>query len=350
MNESPRIAFAWNGLPAYGARLIRAAQEAFDEPIAVLGTRPAVAVKDVDSILGSPIRWIDGDRPIRWSELGLRPPELFIESSWATPAFNALTREVKLSGGKVVAMVDNRWKNNLRQWLGAVYFRLRLRGLYDAAWVPGASTRQFCRKLGLPDARIYDRLYSGWTERFPAGPPLDERPQRMLFVGQYIHRKGLDLLVDAWRRFSADEPDWQLELFGSGELQPLLERELPGAAIRPFEQTDEISAAMRAARFFVLPAREDHWPLVVHESASSGCGLVLSTNIGNARELASPRNAILFPSGDAGALYSALREAAGKDAAWLRAAGDESRRLAGDFGPDKFASTFRRICADLLSQ
>ena len=103
MNESPRIAIAWKGLPAYGARLIRGAQQAIDEPIAVIGTRATVAVADVESILGGPIQWIDDDRPVRWSELGLRPPELFIETAWATPAFNDLTRQVKQAGGKVVS-------------------------------------------------------------------------------------------------------------------------------------------------------------------------------------------------------------------------------------------------------
>ena len=127
MQETPRIAFAWKGLPAYGARLIRSAQQAIDEPIAVIGTRATVAVADVESILGGPVQWIEDDRPVRWNDLGMRPPQLFIESAWATPAFNNLARQVKQSGGKVVSMVDNRWKNNLRQWLGTVYFRWRLR-------------------------------------------------------------------------------------------------------------------------------------------------------------------------------------------------------------------------------
>lgn len=349
MNESPRIAFAWNGLPPYGARLIRAAIESVDEPVAVIGTRSAAAFTDVESILGHPIEWIDCDRPVAWKDLGLRPPELFIESSWATPSFNALTRQVKVAGGKVVVMVDNRWKNNSRQWLGAVYFRLRLRKLYDAAWVPGASSRQLCRMLGMPNDRIFGFLYSGWTERFPPGPPLRERPLRMLFVGQYIHRKGLDLLIEAWRRFATERPQWELALYGAGELQAQLERELPQTLVHPFQQTDEIAAAMRAARFFVLPAREDHWPLVVHESVSSGCALVLSTNIGNLGELSAPRNAIAFSSGSADGLYAALCQAADKDADWLDEAGAESCRRAAEFGPAKFAATFQEICATFLS-
>jgi len=97
-----------------------------------------------------------------------------------------------------------------------------------------------------------------------------------------------------------------------------------------------------------LPAREDHWPLVVHESASSGCGLILSTSIGNAVEFATPQNSVLFRTCDARDLCTALGEAAGKSDAWLRTAGDESRRLAREFGPDRFAGTFKEICRDML--
>ena len=101
MTDSPRIAFAWKGLPAYGARLIRSAQQSLDEPIAVIASRPTVAVADIESILGGPILWIDDDRPIRWDELGMRPPQLFIETAWATPAFNDLTRQVSAPAVKL---------------------------------------------------------------------------------------------------------------------------------------------------------------------------------------------------------------------------------------------------------
>jgi glycosyltransferase involved in cell wall biosynthesis len=170
----------------------------------------------------------------------------------------------------------------------------------------------------------------------------------MLFVGQYIHRKGLDLLIDAWRQFSAEFPDWELQLIGSGELQARLERELPRAMVEPFRQTDDIAAAMRSARFFLLPSRDDHWPLVVHESASSGCALVLSSNVGNIPEFASPQNSVIFSTGDAQALAAALSDAAGKSDVWMRAAGAESRRRAAEFGPDRSAAAFRQICHDLL--
>jgi glycosyltransferase involved in cell wall biosynthesis len=348
MTDSPRIAFAWKGLPAYGARLIRSAIESTNEPITVIGTRPKVPVESIESIMGGPILWVDDDQEVTWDQLGLRPPALFIATSWATPSFNCLIREVKQAGGKVVCMADNRWKGNLRQWLGTVYFRVRLRKLYDAMWGPGASTRQFGRMLGIPSARLYSNLYSGWVERFPAGPRLDERPLRLVFVGQYIRRKGVDLLVDAFSRFAAEHPDWELQLFGCGELRPQLER-MPRASVQPFKQTDEIATAMRAARFLVLPAREDHWPLVVHESASSGCGLILSTAIGNASELASPRNAIIFRAGDSKSLETALNEAAVKDRAWLQQASEESQLLASRYGPQQFAATFRQICSDLLN-
>lgn len=347
MSSSPRIAFAWKGLPAYGARLIRSAQQAADEPIAVIGTRAAVPVADVESILGAPVIWIDDHRPTSWRELGLEPPQLFFETSWATPAFNSLAHEAKRAGGKIVCTLDNHWRGNLKQVLGAAYFRFRRRRFYDAVWGPGASNRQFCRALGIPENRIYSHLYSGWTDVFTPGPPPDERPPRFVFVGQYIYRKGTDLLSKTFSRFAADHPEWQLQMFGSGNFPPRFEN-VPQASVEPFKQSHEIAAAMRAARFFLLPARDDHWPLVVHEAASSGCPLLLTNTVGNALDLATPQNAIVFDACDADALYAALCQAAAKDATWLRQAGAESCRLAAQFGPAQFADVFQTICADLL--
>ena len=100
---------------------------------------------DVESILGGPVIWIDDDRPTSWRKLGLTAPELFFESSWATPAFNCLVREAKQAGGKIVCMLDNRWRGNPRQQIGAIYFRLFRRNYYDAIWGPGTANRRFCR-------------------------------------------------------------------------------------------------------------------------------------------------------------------------------------------------------------
>jgi glycosyltransferase involved in cell wall biosynthesis len=348
MANTARIAMAWKGLPAYGARLIRSALEAAGEPVVVIGTRAQVPVEGVEQILGAPVVWVEDDQPVNWAQLELTPPQLFFQTSWATPAFNSLTSEVKRTGGKVVCLHDNRYKGNLRQLVGSVYYRLFMHRRYDAAWAPGSAGRRFCRFLGIPDSDIYEGLYSGWTEVFHPGPPLDERPPRILFIGQYIERKGLKHLVDAWLHFSPRHPEWQLRTYGQGPLEGLM-RSTPGIEVNPFKQSQEIAEAMRGARFVIMPSINDNWPLTIHEAASAGCGLLLSENIGNRFDLATDSNSVIFPAGDANALERALEAAATKDDAWLRGAGPVSVEKASAYGPHRFARVFVEIRDRFLS-
>lgn len=338
---------AWKGLPAYGARLIRSALEAAGEPVVVIGTRAQVPVEGIEQILGAPVVWVADDRPVGWAQLGLAPPQLFFQTSWATPAFNSLTREAKRAGGKVVCLHDNRYKGNLRQLVGSAYYRLFMHRRYDAAWAPGSAGRRFCRSLGIPDRDIYEGLYSGWAEVFHPGPPLDQRPPRILFIGQYIERKGLKHLVEAWRQFAPRHPEWELRTYGQGPLEGLL-RSTAGIQVNPFKQSQEIADAMRDARFVIMPSLTDNWPLTIHEAASAGCGLLLSENIGNRFDLATDANAIIFPAGNTAAMATALESAAMKSTGWLRGATPEGVRLASAFGPQRFGRVFREICTRFL--
>src|SRR5476651_1196966 len=95
-----RIAISWNGLPQYAARLIRGALDELGEECVVLGSRPTVPVEGMERALGQPILWLDADQPVRWRELGLEVPFIYVQSGWSYPAFSALGAEVKARGGE----------------------------------------------------------------------------------------------------------------------------------------------------------------------------------------------------------------------------------------------------------
>ena len=58
----------------------------------------------------------------------------------------------------------------------------------------------------------------------PVAPPNDGEPFRFVASAQLIHRKGLDVLINACRRLPDD--GWTLEIFGDGPL-----REKPGSPL-----------------------------------------------------------------------------------------------------------------------
>jgi glycosyltransferase involved in cell wall biosynthesis len=114
-------------------------------------------------------------------------------------------------------------------------------------------------------------------------------------------------------------------------------------SIQDFLQPVDLAPEYRKARFLVLPSHEDHWGLVVHEAAMSGCGLVLSRNVGARLDLASARNAIIVEPRRAEQLAAGLLAAAAMDEPALDVAAEESVALASGFGPAAFAASLGKL-------
>lgn len=332
------VAFSWNGLPQYAARMLRAAVEALGRPCPVIGSRPAVPVEGMEDALGQPIHWIDPDQATSWAALGLAIPRVFFQSGWNSPAFNALGDEVRRAGGRVIGMSDANFRRDFRQLvLGAVAFRLRYRARFDAMIVPGISGERLMRYFGLARDRIFQGMYGADPALFRPGPALTERPPRFLFVGQFIARKGVMELCTAFARFRQRHPNWELEVIGSGPQKDELPRS-EGIVIRDFVQPTQLGAHFDAARFFVLPSHVEAWGLVVHEAALAGCGLLLSSAIGSAEDFAddaTPR----FKPGSVDAIERTLDSAAALSAADLDRLQRTSLAKAANFGPERFART-----------
>ncbi|WP_352841293.1 glycosyltransferase [Mesorhizobium sp. M0933] len=180
-------------------------------------------------------------------------------------------------------------------------------------------------------------MYGADSSLFSPGPPLDERPREFLFVGQLIHRKDVLGLASAFAQFSRERPGWTLRICGSGELRNRIPTH-PQIIVEDFVQPHELASRYRSARFLVLPSLIEAWGLVVHEASLCGCGLILSDAVGSGDDLASGRNAIRFQAGNRSELLAALLSAADRSSDWLIRAGSESRALACNFGPQRFAS------------
>jgi glycosyltransferase involved in cell wall biosynthesis len=344
-----RIAFSWNGLPYYAACLIARAIERVDEECIVIGSPPSVPVKGMEEVLKTKIHWIPYDQPASWQQLGLKAPQLFFQSGWGYPAFNQLGRQVSEAGGSVVGMSDANWRGDFRQTvLGRLKFRLKLAQKFDAMLVPGEQGASLMRAYGFRDEQIYRGMYGSDPAIFGGGVPLKERPCQFLFVGQFVDRKNVLALAQAFLKFSESRPEWRLRLCGSGVLRDQIPAH-PQIAVQDFLQARELAELYRGARFFILPSKIEAWGLVVHEAALTGCGLLLSNAIGSADDLSSSTNAIRFAAADENEILMALHRAADMDDTALDAMESESRARAQTFGPDRFASEIGVIAHRFLA-
>lgn len=343
MNE---IAFSWNGLPQYAARLLAAARQELGQPFPVIGSRPAVPVGGIEEALGGPPHWVEAARSVSWKDLGLPVPKVFFQSGWAYPAFNALGDEVRAAGGKVCLLMDNNWRGTFRQMLGAPWFRLFQRHKFAAVLVPGKSGRRLARWYGMPDEAIFEGMYGADPQLFFNGPPLENRPKRIIFVGQYIERKGCVPLARAFASVADRLPGWELCMYGSGPLQSAIPPH-PAIKVMGFIQPEQLGALYRDARIFALPSNSEAWGLVVHEAALSGCMLLLSEAIGSAPDFAMPWNAELFRKNDFSSLVAALLKLAKTADQDLGRAQAASITVAQSHGPHRFALAIQAIVGSL---
>jgi glycosyltransferase involved in cell wall biosynthesis len=162
----------------------------------------------------------------------------------------------------------------------------------------------------------------------PLGVPLPAEtahlaadPPRFLFVGSLIHRKGIDILLDA--ADGVDEGVMEIVLVGDGPLRGIVEsRARVNPTIRPLgaKSPSEVAQLMLSSSSLVLPSRSEGRPFVIMEAMAAGLP-VLATDIPGSRELVHDGLTGLLCEMDAAALRegmlrlasdAALRERFGK--------------------------------------
>ena len=288
------IVFAWNLFPQYAARCIGAFARTTDEPVAVVATRPDVPIEGMERECGCPVYWVErgregGEKRWRWT----KEITTLFTTGWNVPAFNQLRDLVRKQGGRTICLVDNNFIPSFREVIKSIRFRLFIRRHYDGFIVPGKSARRLLRFYGVPDEKIAEGFYAADESLFRPGPALEERPKKIIYVGRFCERKNVRRMLDAfarWRKEVEVDSGWELHLYGSGPLKEEIAQTLKNSKtqtihLHDFLQPEELAEKYRESRIFVLPSVEEHWGLVVHEAALSGCVLLLSNRVGAADDL-----------------------------------------------------------------
>ncbi|MCW3000776.1 MAG: glycosyltransferase family 4 protein [Conexibacter sp.] len=118
--------------------------------------------------------------------------------------------------------------------------------------------------------------------------------------------KGIDVLLDAWRRFGADPPG-ELWIVGMPRMElPARDALPPGVRLVPRFVTDaELAAVLRRADLVTLPYREIDQSGVLYAALGLGRPLLLSA-VGGFPEVAATGAAELVAPGDPEALHAGL--------------------------------------------
>jgi glycosyltransferase involved in cell wall biosynthesis len=207
-----------------------------------------------------------------------------------------------------------------------------LRSRVSGAFAAGAAAAAHLQAAGVRPPTI---LPFGYFRNPPTGgPKADDLPvgAELLYVGQLIPRKGLDLLFRAVAAVAGDHPDLSVTLVGEGPAKPALEALAAELGIKDRVSwvgslpPSAIHDRMTRAAAVVLPTRWDGWGLVVNEALQSGVPVIVSSAAGAAELVAHGCNGFVHEAGDLTALTEAIGTFASSRGAWpsYRAAAAEA--------------------------
>lgn len=190
----------------------------------------------------------------------------------------------------------------------------------------GKSSEAYFLASGVKKERIRYHNFTSLTEKDILKAPVSDAEKSALreklglkpdavyvvTVGQFIERKGFDLLLQAWK--DVNLPEAELLLIGGGGKRPEYEEFLRANHVRnvtilDFLNKEALFEYYKACDLFVLPTREDVWGLVINEAMACGLPVISSDRCNAALELTvSGENGILYPVNDTAALGDALRK------------------------------------------
>lgn len=132
----------------------------------------------------------------------------------------------------------------------------------------------------------------------------------VLAIGQFIRRKGFDILLEAWT--GLDER-YQLVIIGGGEQKQEYEaiiknKKYKNVKLIDFLPKNKVFEYYMAADVFVMPTREDVWGLVINEAMATGLPVISSNRCNAAVELVkNGENGYIVPNEDSESLAERIQ-------------------------------------------
>ena len=196
---------------------------------------------------------------------------------------------------------------------GAVYSRIEraLMNSTDLFLFESAFARDiYQRTIGTPTGLVRC-VFNGVTadEFDPIAPAPDATD--IVYVGEFRHIKGADLLIDAVARLHSDGKPFTLTLAGDGEELEGLKaqiRKLGLAEAVRFIGHVKARYGFSKGKLLVVPSRGDSMPYVVIEAAAAGIPMV-AANVGGISEIFGPHTEALFAPNIVGAMADAIETA-----------------------------------------
>ena len=129
----------------------------------------------------------------------------------------------------------------------------------------------------------------------------------ILFSGKFMPRKRPDMLINAVNKINWEDGVVPALIFvGEGEMEEKLRTLAPNAIFLGFKNQNELPSIYNVADVMVLPSECEPWGLVVNEAMACGTAVIVSDQVGCAKDLLDDRCGKVFLCDDTDALADSL--------------------------------------------
>jgi glycosyltransferase involved in cell wall biosynthesis len=228
-------------------------------------------------------------------ELGI--PSLLEIPTWHRHKGNIVPAKTDKEIAMEKAPFPERWLNRL---LISRQQSLEEYELADLLLVLSEKAEETFRFAGFPRAKLFRMSRGVNIERFHPGKKPDDF--RALFVGALIKRKGVHLLLDAWKALNLPRAELWLAGYPHPEIEPYL-RGLPGS-VRILGFNERVEELYRQSNVFVFPSECEGSAKATYEAAASGLAQITTRESGDV--VVDGLNGIIIPPNNSDALHEAL--------------------------------------------
>ena len=205
-----------------------------------------------------------------------------------------------------LADVGKRWLRRVKYRQQQLLAQLCV-GIADAVRVhfPGQNDNFIHIPASKPTSQYYDAIR---LDRFKTTDV--DSDQYILFVGYPFRRKGVDVLLEAWRNIAQYHPGWRLVLIGHELDNHMAEADLKSAQVeylRPMNNT-RLAPWIQRSSIVVVPSRSDTMPRILMEAAAAGRPRVATRVGGMPFMMTDGIDGLLVPPSDHAALSGALEK------------------------------------------
>lgn len=158
------------------------------------------------------------------------------------------------------------------------YVNLKYYGNIDWFNVTTDSQRRYLREKRVPEERIrvipnFSTLLCARKVPEPAAEPID-----LASYGRFVHKKGFDLLLQAFAQLRPSFPQLRLRLGGAGEEEAALKAQVAelglSEAVTFVGWVEDVPQFLAPADLFILPSRDEPFGIVVLEAMACGVPIV----------------------------------------------------------------------------